>query len=29
MSEDELNALIESGGPFKEGMDYVAYEDND
>lgn len=28
MNEDDLNALIEKGGPFEEGMDYVAYEDN-
>lgn len=28
MNEDDLNALIEKGGPFEEGMDYIAYEDN-
>ena len=28
MNEDDLNALIEKGGPFEEGIDYVAYEDN-
>ena len=28
MNEDDLNALIEKGGPFEEGMDYLAYEDN-
>lgn len=28
MSEDDLNKLIENGGPFEEGMDYIAYEDN-
>lgn len=28
MSEDELNTLIEKGGPFEEGADYMAYEDN-
>ena len=28
MNEDDLNKLIENGGPFEEGMDYVAYEDN-
>lgn len=28
MNEEDLNALIEKGGPFEEGMDYVAYEDN-
>lgn len=28
-SEDELNELIEAGGPFEEGYDYLAYEDNE
>lgn len=28
MNEDDLNELIENGGPFEEGMDYMAYEDN-
>ena len=28
MSEDDLNKLIENGGPFEEGMDYIASEDN-
>lgn len=28
-TEDELNALIEAGGPFEEGYDYVAYEDTE
>lgn len=27
-TEDELNKMIENGGPFKEGVDYLAYEDN-
>lgn len=28
MNEDDLNELIANGGPFEEGMDYLAYEDN-
>lgn len=27
-TEDELNEMIENGGPFEEGTDYLAYEDN-
>lgn len=28
-TEDELNEMIENGGPFEEGVDYLAYEDDE
>lgn len=28
MSENDLDELIDNGGPFEEGIDYLAYEDN-